>query len=334
MIQRHGLSEADFRGSRFERHPQRPEGQLRRPRAHAPGRPRGRSTTPTSRPGPTSSRRTPSARRASSWPEYGLAGSRRRDERRRGARRRARARASGRSAPRTSRASSPAASGRRTRRCRSRPRDDPGCRDVTFDEVRDAYAEQVRGARRGRRRHPAAETSFDTLVMKACLFAIDDVFEETGTRLPVMISGTIFDKTAARSRRSRSRRSILGLALRRPDASASTAPSASTGCGRTIESSRRSAGRRVSCYPNAGMPDGFGGFGETRGHHGRRPGRVRRERLAQHRRRLLRHDAGRSRPSPARVEGVAAARARRLPHWSAYQRHGAARRSAPRPTSS
>ena len=55
------------------------------------------------------------------------------------------------------------------------------------------YTQQVRALVEGGVDILLAETSFDTLVMKACLFAVDKYFEETGRRLPVMISGTIFE---------------------------------------------------------------------------------------------------------------------------------------------
>src|SRR5205823_8277426 len=71
--------------------------------------------------------------------------------------------------------------------------DDPGRRDVTFDQMVANYTEQIRALVAGGVDILLPETAFDTLVMKACLFAIDAFFEETGTRLPVMISGTIFD---------------------------------------------------------------------------------------------------------------------------------------------
>ncbi len=70
--------------------------------------------------------------------------------------------------------------------------EDPGRRDVTFDEMVGYYTEQIKGLVAGGVDILLAETAFDTLVMKACLFAIDAFFEQTGTRLPVMISGTIF----------------------------------------------------------------------------------------------------------------------------------------------
>ncbi len=69
----------------------------------------------------------------------------------------------------------------------------PGFRAVTFDEVRTAYAEQVRGLIEGGCDLLLIETIFDTLNAKAAIVAIEDVFREKAIRLPVMISGTITD---------------------------------------------------------------------------------------------------------------------------------------------
>ncbi len=71
--------------------------------------------------------------------------------------------------------------------------EDAGRRDATFDQMVAVYTEQICALVAGGVDILLPETSFDTLVLKACLFAIDAFFEETGTRLPVMISGTIFD---------------------------------------------------------------------------------------------------------------------------------------------
>ena len=102
------------------------------------------------------------------------------------------------------------------------------------------------------------ETSFDTLVMRACLFAIDRFFEETGTRLPVMISGTIFNG------RTLSAQPIEAFYY---SVSHFDALSVGSTCAvgidlmrGSIESLSSICRTRVSCYPNAGMPDGFGGF--------------------------------------------------------------------------
>src|SRR5690606_24997611 len=70
---------------------------------------------------------------------------------------------------------------------------DPGFRNVTFDELRLAYGEAARGLIEGGADILLVETIFDTLNAKAALFAIDEVFEELGRKLPVMISGTITD---------------------------------------------------------------------------------------------------------------------------------------------
>jgi 5-methyltetrahydrofolate--homocysteine methyltransferase len=70
---------------------------------------------------------------------------------------------------------------------------DPGFRNVTFDELKTAYAEAVRGLMEGGVDILLLETIFDTLNAKAAIFAIEEVFEQKSSRLPVMISGTITD---------------------------------------------------------------------------------------------------------------------------------------------
>jgi 5-methyltetrahydrofolate--homocysteine methyltransferase len=143
--------------------------------------------------------------------------------------------------------------------------DDPGRRDVTFDQMVSCYAEQVRGLLAGGADILLAETSFDTLVMKACLVAIDQVFAEAGTRLPVMISGTIFPGGRTLSAQpveafyisvshfdalSVGLNCAVGVDLIRPE----------------IETLAGICRTRISCHPNAGLPDGFGGFTGTLEH--------------------------------------------------------------------
>ena len=70
---------------------------------------------------------------------------------------------------------------------------DPGARNVTFDELRECYAEQLRGLLDGGIDVVLIETIFDTLNAKAAIFAVEEVFEARGERLPVMISGTVTD---------------------------------------------------------------------------------------------------------------------------------------------
>lgn len=73
--------------------------------------------------------------------------------------------------------------------------EDPSIRNVTFDELVEAYLEQARGLVEGGCDLFLVETIFDTLNAKACLFAIDKYFEESGKRLPIMVSGTIVDQS-------------------------------------------------------------------------------------------------------------------------------------------
>src|SRR4029079_13872946 len=72
--------------------------------------------------------------------------------------------------------------------------DDPGRRDVTFDQMVENYYEQISALVSGGVDILLPETSFDTLVMKACLFAISKYFLDTGKTVPVIVSGTIFEK--------------------------------------------------------------------------------------------------------------------------------------------
>src|SRR5262249_40668392 len=109
------------------------------------------------------------------------------------------------------------------------------------------------------------ETAFDTLVMKACLFAIDQYFEDSGQRLPVMISGTIFDNGRTLSMQpveafyySVSHFDALSVGL-----NCAVGVDLMRGSIEALASICRSF---VSCYPNAGMPDGFGGFHGDRDH--------------------------------------------------------------------
>ena len=137
--------------------------------------------------------------------------------------------------------------------------DKPGYRPVDFDRMVASYSEQIRGLIEGGVDLLLPETSFDTLNMKACLFAIEDVFAELGVRLPVMVSGTIFEGG----------RTLTGQSVEAFWTSVSHAPMLTIGLNCALgpkqmrpymESLANLAPRYISCYPNAGMPDGFGGF--------------------------------------------------------------------------
>jgi 5-methyltetrahydrofolate--homocysteine methyltransferase len=144
---------------------------------------------------------------------------------------------------------------------------DPAARNVTFDQLVAAYLEQTRGLVEGGVDILMVETIFDTLNCKAALFAIDSFFEETGTRLPIMISGTVTDASgrilsgqtvAAFWNSIRHARPLtiglncaLGATLMRPYA----------------EELAKIADTYVCIYPNAGLPNPMSdtGFDEKPG---------------------------------------------------------------------
>jgi len=139
---------------------------------------------------------------------------------------------------------------------------DPGHRDVTFDEMVATYREQIEALVEGGVDILLAETAFDTLVLKSCLFAIDRVFAETGIRLPVMASFTIFDggRTLSAQTVEACWTSLEHVEL----------VSAGINCALGPEKLRTHVAdlaaitpRFVSCYPNAGLPNALGGFDET-----------------------------------------------------------------------
>jgi 5-methyltetrahydrofolate--homocysteine methyltransferase len=142
---------------------------------------------------------------------------------------------------------------------------DPGARNVTFDELRGTYYEQAKALLDAGCDLFLVETIFDTLNAKAALFALDELFEDTGELLPVMISGTVTDASGrilsgqtveAFWNSLRHARPLtfglncaLGAALMRP----------------YIAELSKLCDTYVSCYPNAGLPNPMSdtGFDET-----------------------------------------------------------------------
>ena len=143
---------------------------------------------------------------------------------------------------------------------------DPGARNVTFEQLRAAYHEQALALIEGGSDVLLVETIFDTLNAKAALFAIDEVFEQTGERLPLIISGTVTDASgrilsgqtvtafwySVRHARPLAigLNCALGAALMRPYIQ---------------ELNRVAPDTFISCYPNAGLPNPMSetGFDET-----------------------------------------------------------------------
>jgi len=143
---------------------------------------------------------------------------------------------------------------------------DPGARNTHFDELRDAYREQAEGLLEGGVDLFLVETVFDTLNAKAAIFALDELMEASGERLPVIVSGTVTDASGrilsgqtvgAFWHSVRHARPLavglncaLGAALMRPYIE---------------ELGKVAADTWVSCYPNAGLPNPMSetGFDET-----------------------------------------------------------------------
>jgi 5-methyltetrahydrofolate--homocysteine methyltransferase len=142
---------------------------------------------------------------------------------------------------------------------------DPGARNVTYDELVATYTEAVEGLAEGGADIIMVETIFDTLNAKAALFAVESFFDRVGQRLPLIVSGTITDasgRTLSGQTPEAFWNSIrhvrplavglncaLGAALMRP----------------YIEELSRVADTFVSCYPNAGLPNPMAdtGYDET-----------------------------------------------------------------------
>ena len=139
---------------------------------------------------------------------------------------------------------------------------DPAARAITFDALRDAYVEQARGLLDGGVDLLLVETIFDTLNAKAVIVALNDVFDQRGHDVPVMLSVTVTD---------RSGRTLSGQTIDAFYVSTRHARPFSVGinCGFGAREMRpylaelsRLVDTYVSCYPNAGLPNAFGEYDE------------------------------------------------------------------------
>ena len=135
-------------------------------------------------------------------------------------------------------------------------------RATTFDALRDAYAEQARGLVAGGCDLLLIETIFDTLNAKAAIVAVQEVFEEQGRALPLMLSVTITD----RSGRTLSGQTIdafwVSVAHARPLAVGINCALGAREMRPYLAELARVADVRISCYPNAGLPNAFGEYDE------------------------------------------------------------------------
>jgi len=139
---------------------------------------------------------------------------------------------------------------------------DPSFRATTFDQVREAYAEQIRGLVDGRCHVLLIETIFDTLNAKAAVVAALEVFEETGVELPLLLSVTITDKSG----RTLSGQTVdafwTSVAHARPLAVGVNCALGAREIRPYLADLDRLADTFVSCYPNAGLPNAFGQYDE------------------------------------------------------------------------
>ena len=139
----------------------------------------------------------------------------------------------------------------------------PGYRAISFDELATAYQEQTEALIEGGVDVLLVETIFDTLNAKACLFAIQDAFTATGKELPIMISGTITDASG---------RTLSGQTTEAFLISMSHMPLLSIGLNCALgakdlrpylQTLAANTPFLISAYPNAGLPNAFGGYDET-----------------------------------------------------------------------
>ena len=139
----------------------------------------------------------------------------------------------------------------------------PGFRAISFDELAEAYREATRGLIEGGADILMVETVFDTLNAKAALFAIDDVFEELGARLPVMVSGTITDASGRTLSGQTAEAFWYSLRHAQPLAIGLNCALGARDLRQHVDVLAQAADTNVSCHPNAGLPNAFGGYDET-----------------------------------------------------------------------
>lgn len=139
----------------------------------------------------------------------------------------------------------------------------PAYRNITFDELANAYQQQAEALLEGGVDVLLIETVFDTLNAKAALYAVQEAFEQRGQQVPVMVSGTITDASG---------RTLSGQTTEAFLISLSHMPLLSIGLNCALgakdlrpylQTLAAEAPFLVSAYPNAGLPNAFGGYDET-----------------------------------------------------------------------
>ncbi len=140
---------------------------------------------------------------------------------------------------------------------------DPGFRNTSFDELRANYREAADGLIDGGADTLMVETIFDTLNAKAALFAIEEAFDARGSRLPVMISGTITDASGRTLSGQTAEAFLTSLSHSRPLSIGLNCALGARELRPHVEALANLANCYVSAHPNAGLPNAFGGYDET-----------------------------------------------------------------------
>ncbi|CAH8211689.1 methionine synthase [Vibrio aestuarianus] len=137
---------------------------------------------------------------------------------------------------------------------------DPGFRNVSFDQLVEAYSESTRALIKGGCDLILIETIFDTLNAKACAFAVDTVFEELGYKLPVMISGTITDASGRTLSGQTTEAFYNALRHVEPISFGLNCALGPDELRQYVEELSRISECYVSAHPNAGLPNAFGEY--------------------------------------------------------------------------
>jgi 5-methyltetrahydrofolate--homocysteine methyltransferase len=142
----------------------------------------------------------------------------------------------------------------------------PGFRNVAFDELVEAYATQARGLIDGGVDAILIETIFDTLNAKAAGFAVEQVFDEKGVELPIMISDTITDLSGRNLSGQTPEAVWYSLKHLKPFSVGLNCSFGAEQLRPSVDEIARVADAYVSVYPNAGLPNEMGGYDETPEH--------------------------------------------------------------------
>jgi 5-methyltetrahydrofolate--homocysteine methyltransferase len=140
---------------------------------------------------------------------------------------------------------------------------DPGFRNITFDELVENYTEAALALVEGGSDAIMVETVFDTLNAKAALYALDAMFEALGERVPVMISGTITDRSGRTLSGQTAEAFWYSLRHARPLSVGLNCALGAKDLRAHVDVLAQVADAYVSAHPNAGLPNAFGGYDET-----------------------------------------------------------------------